>query len=819
MLSGAVSPRRKGRKPVSYHRAGTACCRRVCFALVLALLPIAHLLPAAAQSASPPVYNPANGHWYQAVQSATPLTWLQARAAAEALFYAGYRGHLLTLTSADEERFLVSSLPLSAQLRWWMGAYQDRTAPDYWEPAGGWRWVTGEPWVYTDWHSGEPNNNGTGEDAGEFDTYLGYQWNDYPTQVTLSAYLVEYEPSSFGGVLFVQIVPQAVVGGTTATGQVILAAPAGPGGALLTLSSSNPSAAIAPATVAVPPGGTGATFPIVTFPVAVPVTVAISASGFGVAGTAALQVLPAAPPPPPPGGTASAPVYDPGNGHWYQAVRVPGGLTWYAAQAAATALSYAGYTGHLATITSAEENQFIIISLAPASYDGLWLGGYQDTTAPDYFEPAGGWRWITGEPWGFTNWSPGEPNNNTVRGPENHLQINFSNTTWNDLPATYPISGYLVEYEPGPLSAAASIQLLPQVVVGGTAATGVVTLAAPAGPGGALLSLFSSNPAAAVPPATLLVPAGTTTAAFPVVTFPVAVPVTVVISASGFGVAGTATLQVLPAGPVFPPGNLLVNGSFEEPRVPAGSDIRELRGVDELPGWRITRGNVDVVPLPYWQSAPGEGSQSLDLVGVAAGTIEQTFSTVPGQEYLFSGWIAHNADDTSAPEGRANVFLNNTFFVQLFHRDPLSTRTDMRWIRFSYRFQAIAYATTLALVDVTNTWYGGGIFLDGLTIVPAGTSFPSFPAGVPASLTVRLISPTQIDLSWLDTSADETGFEIQRRTGASDWVWVARVAPNTTRFSDFGVSPGTTYTYRVRAQNAVGFSAWSNEASGTTLRP
>ena len=31
-----------------------------------------------------------------------------------------------------------------------------------------------------------------------------------------------------------------------------------------------------------------------------------------------------------------------------------------------------------------------------------WLGGYQDTSTPDYREPGGGWRWVTGEPWGYT---------------------------------------------------------------------------------------------------------------------------------------------------------------------------------------------------------------------------------------------------------------------------------------------------------------------------------------------------------------------------------------------------------------------------------
>jgi hypothetical protein len=40
----------------------------------------------------------------------------------------------------------------------------------------------------------------------------------------------------------------------------------------------------------------------------------------------------------------------------------------------------------------------------------MLLGGYQDRMSAEYSEPAGGWRWITGEPWNFTNWGSGEPN-------------------------------------------------------------------------------------------------------------------------------------------------------------------------------------------------------------------------------------------------------------------------------------------------------------------------------------------------------------------------------------------------------------------------
>lgn len=279
-------------------------------------------------------------------------------------------------------------------------------------------------------------------------------------------------------------------------------------------------------------------------------------------------------------------------------------------------------------------------------------------------------------------------------------------------------------------------------------------------------------------------------------------PTAVVISTSGFGVAGSAALQVLPASPAFPPGNLLINGSFEEPRVANGRDITV--GPGGLPGWRMLRGTVNVCSSPLWAPAPGEGLQSLDLVGTpGASTVEQIFATEPGREYLFSGWISHNAGNPVAPEGQANVFLNGQYFVQLFHCDPFTTHADMRWVRFSHRFRATASATTLTLVDVTNTWdAGGGIFLDDLVVTAADGSLLPFSSGTPAGLTLRVISPTQVEISWPDNSLDETAFEMHRRTGAGDGVWIATTGPNIPRFSDYGVSPGTTYTYRVRAPRA-----------------
>ena len=67
----------------------------------------------------------------------------------------GMRGHLVTLTSSGEVGFVVALLQGGNAL---IGGYQDRSAANYSEPGGGWRWVTNEPMTWTNWAGGEPNN-------------------------------------------------------------------------------------------------------------------------------------------------------------------------------------------------------------------------------------------------------------------------------------------------------------------------------------------------------------------------------------------------------------------------------------------------------------------------------------------------------------------------------------------------------------------------------------------------------------------------------------------------------------------------------------
>ena len=87
----------------------------------------------------------------------------------------------------------------------------------------------------------------------------------------------------------------------------------------------------------------------------------------------------------------------------------------------------------------------------------------------------------------------------------------------------------------------------------------------------------------------------------------------------------------------------------------------------------------------------------------------------------------------------------------------------------------------------------------------------------PTSLSATVASASQINLSWVDNSNNETGFTVERRTGAGSYSPIGYTLANSSVYNDIGVSPNTTYTYRVIAYNSAGNSAaYSNEVTVTS---
>ncbi len=90
-----------------------------------------------------------NGHGYY--KSTGTYLWPVAQSISEFIGDTGVNGHLVTITSEAESAFL-TNLSMSDNLTPWIGLYSTGKP-------GGFRWITGEPFAYSKWAGGEPNNN------------------------------------------------------------------------------------------------------------------------------------------------------------------------------------------------------------------------------------------------------------------------------------------------------------------------------------------------------------------------------------------------------------------------------------------------------------------------------------------------------------------------------------------------------------------------------------------------------------------------------------------------------------------------------------
>lgn len=103
------------------------------------------------------------------------------------------------------------------------------------------------------------------------------------------------------------------------------------------------------------------------------------------------------------------------EGHGYKLITTP--LSFHDAQKYCESLG-----GHLLTITSKEENAFIVETFCPMATSSIRIGLSDEASE-------GTWKWVTGEPVEYTNWKSGEPNN---MGNEDYVIINPSSGLWND---------------------------------------------------------------------------------------------------------------------------------------------------------------------------------------------------------------------------------------------------------------------------------------------------------------------------------------------------------------------------------------------------
>lgn len=162
--------------------------------------------------------------------------------------------------------------------------------------------------------------------------------------------------------------------------------------------------------------------------------------------------------------------------------------------------------------------------------------------------------------------------------------------------------------------------------------------------------------------------------------------------------------------------------------------------------------------------------------------------------YRFDGTDSADAGAYALPAG-ANVPL------------PLATTT------FSGLSHVVGSSSILEI---------GGVYTSGnrgvrLSRIAAYVTYtePAMPPAAPTNLSGFATSTgttSSVLLLWTDNADNETSFTVERANGTSTTFAVIGGTPaNTTFFTDMGLSSGL-YSYRVKAVNGVGSSAYSNTA-------
>jgi len=142
------------------------------------------------------------------------------------------------------------------------------------------------------------------------------------------------------------------------------------------------------------------------------------------------------------------------------------------------------------------------------------------------------------------------------------------------------------------------------------------------------------------------------------------------------------------------------------------------------------------------------------------------------------GFRHSDAGTPSSTDAVMKAVLNGTFGANLRSWDIEAVRT--------------VYET-----GVTSTYPNGG-----------------GPLPTPQNLIATATSTTTVTITW-GAVTGATGYRLERSSGAGTFTQIA--TPTGTSYNDTGLTPGTTYVYRVRAVKSASISAYSNVDHATTI--
>lgn len=176
-------------------------------------------------------------------------------------------------------------------------------------------------------------------------------------------------------------------------------------------------------------------------------------------------------------------------------------------------------------------------------------------------------------------------------------------------------------------------------------------------------------------------------------------------------VAMLATATAQSAGP-----NLIVNGSFESPNIPAGTF-----GIfPSIPGWSFsprpgtTSSGIEIQDHSAGAPAAGAGDQFMETDSDGPTLVYQDVTTAPGLTYRLD-FIYSARPGTPAVQNRFQVTAGPASATI----GPLTSGAQTNWLPYSLSFVATSSTTRVSFLDLSPEEPAGGLgsYIDKVTLV------------------------------------------------------------------------------------------------------
>jgi fibronectin type 3 domain-containing protein len=217
----------------------------------------------------------------------------------------------------------------------------------------------------------------------------------------------------------------------------------------------------------------------------------------------------------------------------------------------------------------------------------------------------------------------------------------------------------------------------------------------------------------------------------------------------------------------------------------------------------------------YWVSGYNNHAQAYLIA--SNGTIQPLSESANTNFGYLPGSVVVSANGSEAPGGGI-VWVMDTANNELHAYSSLTLNTEL-WNSNDKAGDALGSALKFAVPTVANgqvfVGTSNSLMVYGLT----GAGAPAQAPNAPANLSAQALSGSAVELNWTDSSVSPnfaSNYVIQDSTNNVNFATVANAGQQSTSYTVTGLSPSTTYYFRIAGSNSAGTSAYSGVANTTT---